>query len=160
MTAIAVTMTAIENIFLPPILPLGAKLGLAGMAVMLTVIWLGWRYALPVVILKSVFVLATRGVTAFCMSLGGGVISFLVMLFVYKRFKPSTILLSVFGGISHNIGQLAVSALLLGSTAVFSYAPVLIIAGAAAGILTGAASKPIIDNLHIKPQIVSEREKL
>lgn len=117
--------------------PYGIRIGLANVVIMLCLFSVNFKSAFTLSVLKSAFVFATRGVTAFFMSLSGGVLSILAVFLLLKIKKPSIMLCSVGGAIVHNLAQLCVCALILKSIYAFFYAPVLIIAGVIAGTLTG-----------------------
>ena len=118
-------------------LPLGVKPGFSNIPVMFAIKELGVLPAFMIVLLKSFFVLLTRGVTAFIMSLAGGVLSFLVMVTLFKKTKLSTVFTSIMGSLAHNVGQTAAACVLMGSGAVLYYASILIISGITAGAVTG-----------------------
>ena len=104
---------------------------------MFSIVRLDFKTSFSIVILKSVFVLAIRAVTAFFMSFSGGMLSFIIMFVLNKR-KASLLLISIFGGISHNIGQLICACLVLNNSDIFLYyAPVLIVTGCITGTATG-----------------------
>ena len=65
----------------------------------------------------------------FSVSLGGGILSFLVMALLKKGNHLGCISVSVAGGIAHNIGQILIAALVVSSHYVLYYFPVLLIAG-------------------------------
>lgn len=121
-------------------LPLGVKPGFSNLPVMYSMYRQGAKYGLAICIMKSVFVLMTRGFTAFVMSITGGVLSYLAMLFLYKKLGTPLMLMSVTGALIHNFGQLCAASLMM-HTAVFSYAPVMIVSGAIAGTATGILIK-------------------
>ena len=52
------------------------------------------------------------------------------------------------GGITHNIGQIAVAAILMGTSKIVYYLPVLIGAGLLTGFLLGIAAKAVINRLE------------
>ena len=139
--ALSVAISAAESL-IP--LPLGVKPGFSNLPVMLSMSELNTGISLSVVILKSVFVLLTRGTTAFFMSLSGGLLSFLIMLIIFKKTKSSFLLISVCGGLAHNIGQLTAACILLSHTATVYYLPVLIISGCIAGTITGITANLLI----------------
>lgn len=129
---------------IPLPLPLGVKPGLASIVVMYALLHLDTRAAWTLTLLKSGFVLLTRGATAGLLSLGGGVCALLVMLLLVRLLKSSMLLMSVGGGIAHNLGQLCISMLLMQTTAVAYYLPVLILAGGIAGAGTGTCLRLLI----------------
>lgn len=124
---------------LPVPLP-GAKLGLSNIAVMFAADSIGLPAALAVAAIKALFAGVTRGATAFLMSFAGGVFSTLVM-YVFLAVKSNRfgyIGIGVCGAVTHNTAQLAAAALLT-DFSVFTYLPVLLLAGLAAGTITGIA---------------------
>lgn len=141
MAAAAIVLAAIENM-LPNIaavsLP-GAKLGLSNIASMMCANILGLPSAFAVSVIKSLFVLCTRGVTAFLLSLCGGVGSTVVMWFMmccFKTYPFGYIGVGVMGAATHNFLQLLVVSAFVGSS-VWAYALYLMPAAVAAGSVTG-----------------------
>ncbi len=122
-------------------LPAGVRIGLANIVVMLALLSMGKKEALTIVVAKSVFILITKGATAFVLSLCGGVSSFIAVLLLIQSEKNSLILISVVGALVHNIAQLAAASLILKNINTLFYAPVLIIAGVIAGSATGTVIK-------------------
>ena len=146
MTAISVVLSFVESLlptayFMPP----GSKLGLSNIPVMFSASKLSVGETLLIVVAKSVFVFITRGFTAFCMSLAGGILSALCMVLLLKKktgFGYAGI--GVLSAICHNIGQLSVSFFLVQSSAVIGYAPVMLIASVVTGLLTGTLLRLIM----------------
>lgn len=138
--ALAVVLMVVENLIPPiPSLPPGVKLGLSNIVVMFCLFHLGQAEGFTVLILKSGFVFLIRGFTAFLLSFSGGFCSILVMilLLLLKKTKISYIIVSMCASVTHNMAQLVVSSLLLGTSGVFYYSPILIISGMLMGALTG-----------------------
>lgn len=79
------------------------------------------------------------GATAFIFSLCGGVLSYFAMLFSVLLFDKylSNIGHSVIGAFFHNSGQLAAAVFVVGSSAVVSYYPFLIISAVISGTTCG-----------------------
>ena len=78
--AMALALSILEG-FLPPLpSPVPIRYGLSNIAVMATLLFLGRREAFVVAVLKSLFVLMTRGLIAGLVSLSGTVLSVLVMM--------------------------------------------------------------------------------
>ena len=139
MTAIAVVLSFVESLlptayFMPP----GSKLGLSNIPVMFSASKLSVGETLLIVFAKSVFVFITRGFTAFCMSLAGGILSALCMVFIFRKTKGFGYMgIGILSALCHNVGQLIVSFFLVQTTAIVGYAPVLLIASVGTGFLTG-----------------------
>ena len=60
-----------------------------------------------------------------------------------------SILYSVAGGVSHNIGQLIIAMLIVQNASVFVYAPALLVAGVAAGVVIGGLTNEILKRVHL-----------
>lgn len=139
MTAISVVLSFVEGLlptayFMPP----GSKLGLSNIPVMLSASKLSVGETLLIVVAKSVFVFITRGFTAFCMSLAGGILSaFCMIILLRKKTGFGYAGIGILSAICHNTGQLLVSFFLVQSSAIIGYAPVMLIASVVTGILTG-----------------------
>lgn len=88
-----------------------------------------------------------------CYSLAGAILSMAVMygMFRFEKFHRTTA--SVTGGIFHNVGQFLVAVVVLGRDAIMFYLPVLLFAGALAGMFNGILAgilKPYIARFLIK----------
>ncbi len=118
----------------------GVKLGLSNIVVMYALLFISKREAMVLVVLKSMFVLLTKGAITAAVSLGGGVLSFVVMYFLLRVCKPTHLILSVSGAIAHNVGQLAMVSVLLGSSFAMAYLPVLLLSG----LIVGAANSILL----------------
>lgn len=119
----------------------GAKLGLANLVIVLVLYKTDWKEALllsVVRIILSGFIFGN--LFAILYSLSGGILSLCVMGILKKTDKFSVIGVSIAGGVSHNIGQLAMAMLVVETYAVGYYLPVLLIAGVITGGLIGIAA--------------------
>lgn len=153
LSAVALILSAVENMIpaLPFALP-GMKLGLSNLAVMFALELCSLPGAVCVVAAKAVFALLTRGVTAFFMSLAGGVLATLAMWMMLriKKLQFGCLGIGIAGAFLHNCGQLLV-ALVLVSDAVYAYFPVLSLASVATGALTGLVYYIIMPHLKRIP---------
>ena len=149
LSALALALSWAES-FLAPLLhlPMGVKPGLSNIAVMMACAALGLPAGLAVAAAKAVFAGLTRGLTAMLLSGAGGIVSALLVGFLLKGAKRgaasqalSEIGIGMLGGTAHNLTQLAVATLLMGTPGVFWAAPWLIACGALAGAATGTAVK-------------------
>jgi heptaprenyl diphosphate synthase len=149
--AVAIVVAILEGM-LPPIpVPIpGVKIGLSNIVVMYVVFFLGAKQAYGIAVLKSFFVLITRGAIAGALSLTGGLLSITVMLLLmyFTNKKASYAITSIFGAISHNIGQFIVISLIYTGTSVWFYLPLLIVAGVVTGLLTAGILKIILPALN------------
>ncbi len=148
--ALALVLSFLEGLLPPiPLLPPGVKPGLSNIVTMYCLLYLGKGQAYLLAVLKSGFAFLTRGGTAGFLSLCGGLLAVTVMvvLMLPKKHMVSVFLLSVSGAVSHNMGQLAGSAVLIGGLAAFAYLPVLLLAGVAMGAVTGIILKTVLPAL-------------
>ena len=141
MGALAIVLSTLENLILPamPFLPPGAKPGLSNIVTMFVAGTFGIGATFYVIFIKSLFVLVTRGMSAFVISLAGGILSGIVMtVLIRMKFESiSYIGISVLAAVSHNIGQLIMSVIYSGTIALVNYLPVLLVFGVISGLITG-----------------------
>ncbi|MDL2248923.1 Gx transporter family protein, partial [Tyzzerella sp. OttesenSCG-928-J15] len=119
------------------------RLGLSNIVIMYSLFYMGRKDALLLAVTKSVFVLLTRGFMAGILSFCGGALSLglMVLLLIIFKEKISYLLLSIFGAIGHNIGQIVMAAILLKNYYFLYYLPVMVVSGILCGILTGVLLK-------------------
>ena len=148
--ALSMVLSFVESGFAGLIPIPGIKPGLSNIVTMYCLFCLGRREAYTLALLKSFFVFLTRGAVGAAMSLAGGLLSVSVMLILllFGEKKFSDTVLSVCGGVSHNVGQILMAMLVLGSTAVVYYLPVLMIAGIITGFLIGLVAGLIIPSVR------------
>ncbi len=147
--ALSVAISYIETL-IPPIVPVpGVKPGFSNIVTMFATVSLGFPYGLAVTVFKAMFALITRGVTAFFMSLCGGLLSLVVMWMLFRFTKTSIgyIGIGVLSAVSHNMGQLAVAVVILGK-AILYIAPILMLSGIVCGALTGTVFRYVYPLLH------------
>jgi heptaprenyl diphosphate synthase len=147
-TALCFVCGYIEFLLPLPFLVPGMKLGLANLVVLSALYTLGARTAAGVSLVRIVLSALTFGsLYGMLYSLAGAVLSFLVMLCLYRLPCFGTVGVSVAGGICHNIGQLLVAFAFLGVGGVLTYAPVLLLSGAVTGFLIGIAVQPVLPRI-------------
>ncbi len=145
--ALSITLSFIESIIpFTGIFPPGVKLGLSNVVTMYMLFFVGAGQAFTLVVLKSFFVFLIRGFVSSVMSFSGGILSVVVMLIVLAVFKKreAYLLLSICGAVSHNIGQLFASVLVLANTKVLWYFPPLFVSGILMGVLTSLVLKAVL----------------
>lgn len=145
-TSLSVVLSILES-FLPTFafLPPGAKPGFSNIIVMFSAMSLGVPQTLFIVFTKAFFAFLTRGAMAGLMSLAGGFLSGICMLIVLGKLKMmGCVGAGVLSAVCHNSGQLIVSYITVGSSAVFGYAPVLLVVSAVTGVITGAILRAAI----------------
>jgi heptaprenyl diphosphate synthase len=141
LAALAIIIAYIERLFPLPVPIPGVKLGLANAIVIIALYTLGARAALCISILRIAVVgLLFGSIFGMVYGLAGGLLSFAVMLGAKRAGIFGIVGISVFGGVFHNMGQIAMAAVIVQNVRLFYYAPMLIIAGVIAGIAVGYAS--------------------
>jgi len=161
MYALAILLSIVEGWVMPLFgLPPGVKLGLSNIVVMYTLFFVGWKEAYLLSGLKALGVFITRGGIGASLSLAGGIASvtfMLLLLMLPKKWNLSYFIIAVCGAVMHNMGQIAMCAVLLSSAYAFYYFPVLLVSGIAMGTITGTTLKYIMPAL--KNVITSENGK-
>ena len=137
LTAVAMILSYVESL-LPSVGIPGVKMGLANIAVIFALFRFGWKEAAALSLVRVVLVSLLFGsVGAMLYSLAGAVLSLAVMALVKRMDWFEKTGVSILGGVFHNIGQLSMAAWITGTAGVFSYLPVLLIAGVITGGVIG-----------------------
>lgn len=128
----------------------GAKLGFANIMILTCIYFLRGRDAFLLVILKTIltaFILGTFSSLLF--SLFGSLFSFAVMFLLMKggRDKLSLIGVSIAGSIAHNFGQLVAASIVMGTTSIMYYLPILLVTGIVTGIAVGYSVRYLVSSL-------------
>ena len=137
--ALAIASAYLEGLISPLITFPGARVGFSNVITMASCIMFGLPGALYITAIKVLFALVSRGGIAALLSLCGGVLSSLVMYFLFKT-KNSLLSTSIISACAHSLGQLLIAAVLLGS-AIFYYSPVLLVISVLSGTATGIILK-------------------
>lgn len=126
----------------------GIKLGLANVVVMITLYKLGAKEAFAMAIVRVILVgLTFSNVSMMMYSLAGSLLSCITMILLKRTKKFSMVGVSVLGGVMHNVGQIIMAIIVLGTIQLYYYLPVLIISGIVAGVLIGILGTQIIKHL-------------
>ncbi len=126
----------------------GVKLGLANLVVVVMLYLSGWKDAALISLLRILLAGFLFGNPfSILYSMGGGILSFAVMLLLQRTEKFQMVSVSVAGGIFHNVGQLFVASLAVENYHLFYYAPVLLAAGFATGFLIGMLAQELAGRL-------------
>ncbi len=144
--ALVLALGFLENIVATALLlPPGVKPGLGNVVILFCLWFRSKREATVLVLLKSGFALLTRGGLAASLSAFGGFASLLLMSLLFLWMHPPRVLpISVFGALAHNFSQLFLFSLLLGGRFVWSYAPILLVAGLLCGGLTALLLRALL----------------
>ena len=127
----------------------GIKLGLANLGVLFILKKYSFREAALVSLVRILVIGFMFGnLFSILYSLAGAALSMTVMTIMLEKTSFRLIRVSVAGGVSHNIGQLVIAMLILHSSSVFLYAPALLVAGVAAGIVIGELTSEILKRVR------------
>lgn len=116
----------------------GMKLGLANIVVVIALFLFDIKTAVVVSILRIILIAMTFGnMSMMFYSIAGASLSLLSMIAISNIKSFSLISISIVGGIMHNVGQIICAAFVVRTNGVFTYLPVLMIAGLVSGALIG-----------------------
>lgn len=150
LTATALIIFMVEA-QLPPLVPVpGVKLGLANIITVYAMFRLSPGETLMILVcrvfLGSVF---SGQMMTFFYSLGGGLLCWLVMVLLRRVLSLKQIwVCGVFGGLSHNVGQIAVAILMTRTASLIVYLPVLAVSGIITGLFTGTAAQALVGRME------------
>ena len=146
--AFALILSYVEALIPFPFMVPGMKLGLANMATLLVLYLIGEKEAAIVSVSRIILAGFLFGnLYSIMYSLAGGILALLVMVLSKRIGFLSCVGVSILGGVFHNIGQLAVAALIVDTKGVFYYLPVLLIGGMVCGALLGIVTVQIINRV-------------
>ena len=152
LSAIGIVLGLFESVIPLPIAIPGARLGLSNIVVLVCIVSIGYKEGFFVSIFKTVILaLVTGAVSSFFFSMGGAILSSVSMILVHKFLKKhlSLIGISEIGSFFHNLGQVLVASLIMKTTAIFAYLPILVILGIFTGFFVGLSAIYVVDNTNI-----------
>lgn len=123
----------------------GVKLGLSNGVLIFAVYMLNIPTAFVLMGLKvllSGFLFGSP--SAIMYALAGGVLSLTVMCLLSRIKGLSPVVVSMMGGLSHNVGQVALAMVVLQTPKLLYYMAILMAVGLLTGLLTGLAAKPLL----------------
>lgn len=147
------TALHVAEALLPIPLPIpGIKLGLANIVTLLAIYLYGFRDGLTVALLRVLLGSLIGGVflaPGFLLGISGAIISTLVMATMLRYTRCFTLIgISMAGAVGHNIGQLLAASLLLQSSTIFFYLPILLLTGIPSGLFTGYLLTILLEHNH------------
>lgn len=144
--AVGMMLGYIETLVPLPIPVPGIKLGFANIAILFALYAVDVRMAAVVAVAKLLVVAFTFGSPFMALfSLGGTALAFAAMVLLKKTDRVGLMGVSAAAAVCHNIGQLCVATVALATPSVWTFAPILIIAGVITGLITGALTTLIIN---------------
>ena len=151
MIALCLILTYVEILIPFNVGIAGVKIGLSNIVVLYALYnyGIGWAFCINILRIAITGFLFTNPITI-TYSLSGGLLSLVTMILIKKIKCLSVISVSVTGGIFHNIGQIFMAYIYLGSEKVWLYLPVLLVSGVITGILTGYLGFIVIERTKVK----------
>lgn len=149
LAAVALSVFVIE-LQLPSLIPIpGIKPGLSNIITLVTLYLIGPWDALAVLLVRiTLGCIITGRMMAFAYSLGGGILSFFILLLLWRRIDNKILFVcSIFSAMAHNLGQILVAILLTKTVGVLYYLPVLEVSGIITGLFTGLVAQLVIKRL-------------
>lgn len=146
--ALAIVLNLLESTFpfFNGMIP-GLKLGLAN----IVILFILYTYSLKEALLVSILRVFIMGMLAtgifsvtFWFSLGGALLSAIIMYFGKKMTSLSIIGISILGSISHSLGQILIAIILLNQKAMIYYLPWLLLFSIPTGIMVGFFSQILV----------------
>ena len=140
--ALALVFSYVEHLIPIPTPVPGIKIGLANLVSLSGLFFLNPVQVFVILVARIVLAgLMFGNLSTIIYSLAGGVVSFAIM-YVFKKLKLFSALgISMLGGVFHNLAQLSVACIILSSTSLLMYLPILIIAGTVSGLLIGTVTE-------------------
>ena len=136
--ALAMVISFIESLIPIPMPIPGVKLGLANLITITGFDLVGIPGTVSITVLRVILTGLTFGNPySMIYALSGSFFSLSVMVLAKKLHWFSQTGISILGGVFHNIGQLAFAAFVVQTAGVFTYLPVLLIAGCISGTVIG-----------------------
>ena len=152
LTALAMVLGFVETLIPINLGIPGMKLGLANLIVIIAFYLFDIKTGVIVSLLRIVLIAMTFGnISMMFYSISGAALSLLCMILAKQIKGFSMVGIIIIGGIMHNVGQIICAAFVVRTNGVFTYLPVLMIAGVVSGMLIGIAASLVI--VRVKPYI-------
>ena len=160
LTAVAIVLGYFEYLLPVTGIP-GVKLGLANTVLLYALYLIDVPSAILLMFLKvGLSGLLFGGPAAMLYSLAGGVLSLVVMILARKSKGLSIVGVSVLGAVSHNVAQMVVACFVVETRAILAYLPILLVAAAVTGTLTGLIARYTFRGLRPKTTEQSDPAKI
>ena len=147
--ALSMILSYFESLIPPLVAVPGIKVGLPNLVMVFMLYKIGWKETAIVSILRVILVGILFGTPlSMIYSLAGATLSLIGMILLKKTnlFAPVTV--SVVGGILHNVAQIVTACIVMSTSQIAYYLPVLLISGTVAGIIIGYVAALILKRLE------------
>lgn len=154
----AIVLHLFESLIPLPFPIPGVKLGLANIVTLLALLLFDFKSAFIIAFLRTVLGSLLSGTLlniSFFLSFSGAMVSTCLMALLIKLSRTlgcksyfSILGISIAGAAAHNLGQLAMAALLIKHIAIFYYLPVMLLSSVPTGLLTGLLLRELLKYLE------------
>ncbi|MCH4890601.1 Gx transporter family protein [Acidaminobacter sp. JC074] len=154
--SLGIILSYVEHLLPTQFLMAGAKLGLANIVTVVTLVLLDKKSSLLILLLRICLVsLLFSGFSGFLYSLAGGMFAYLTMLLMLKiDFKDVSLVgVSVVGSVFHGFGQVVIASVLFQNYKILLYFPSLLLTALITGIFIGLISNYLTERL-IKAAVI------
>lgn len=148
--SLAIILSYVEHLLPTQLLMAGAKLGLANIVTVATLVLLDKKTSLLILLMRIVLVaLLFSGFSGFMYSLMGGLLSYLGMsLMLDLKLKDVSLVgVSVVGSVLHSLGQVIVASILFQNYKIMFYFSTLLLASLITGVFIGLVSNYLTERL-------------
>ncbi|MDD4644246.1 MAG: Gx transporter family protein [Bacilli bacterium] len=156
--SLSVVLSVIEGMIplIGSIIP-GIKLGLANIVILVSLYILDFKDACYISIGRVFIVgLIRTGLfsVGFFLSLGGA-ISSIIFMYLFKKFSPLSVVgVSVIGSVFHCLGQIGMAIILLKTTSIIFYLPIILILSIPTGLVIGYVAKNVLRFYESNPNVL------
>lgn len=150
LTALAMVLSWLESMVPVTTAVPGVKLGLTNLVVIFALYRMSLRDAAVISGIRVLLVSMTFGnAYSFAYSLAGATLSLAVMALLKRTGRLSMLGVSVAGGVCHNVGQILVAMVVLETTGLAYYLPVLMVSGVVAGVCIGVVGAVVTKRIRV-----------
>jgi len=145
--SMALILSYVESLIPVPLPIPGAKIGLPTVITLVSLLTLGWPLTLLVVIARVLLAgFMFGGVFSIIYSLAGGLLSLFVMTLIlhFSRNDFSLIIISIFGAIAHNLGQVIVASIVVQTSSLMLYFLFLMLLAIPTGFFVGITARELM----------------
>lgn len=147
--ALSMILSYFESLIPPLVAVPGVKVGLPNLVMIFMLYKIGPKETVAVSLVRVVLVSILFGsVVSMIYSLVGAALSLTGMILLKKTGKFSTMTVSVVGGVLHNIGQIITAMVIMETSQIVFYLPVLLISGTIAGVVIGLTASLIVKRME------------
>lgn len=145
--SMALILSYVESLIPVPLPIPGAKIGLPNIITLVSLLTLGWPLTLLVVVARVLLAgFMFGGGFSIVYSLAGGLLSLFVMTLIlhFSKNDYSLIIISIFGAIAHNLGQVIVASIVVQTSSLMLYFLVLMFLAIPTGFFVGITARELM----------------